>query len=314
MGRRTMSKLGWLMLTTVLVFVGLFAAYRYALATNGVALLDRVDRLIGGTAGTRLVLQDGRFGPLPAQRVDVVVPDGVVAGLRPVVIFIHGGGWRSGSPADYHFMGRTLARAGYVAVLPGYRLTPKGVFPHMLEDSAKAVAWTRKNAARFGGDADRIVLMGQSAGAYNVAMLGLERQWLGREGIPETAIKGVVGLSGPYDFLPFDSESAMLAFGHVKPAEITQPIRYVRSDAPPMLLLTGDADTTVKPRNTRIMAAALTKAGSLVQSVIVPGASHEDTVMKLAVPFSRDRRVIDPVLAFLATRTRPSAPVQTARR
>ncbi len=313
-GRKVTGMIGWILASAAVFAIILFGVYRYALATNGVAALDRIDRLVGGTGGTRLALADGHYGPLAAQTVDVTVPDAAATGPRPIVIFVHGGGWRSGAPRDYRFMGRMLARAGYVAVLPGYRLTPDGIFPHMLEDSAAAVAWTRAEAARFGGDPDRIVLMGQSAGAYNVVMLGLERQWLGRAGVPEAAIRGIIGLSGPYDFLPFDSQSSIRAFGHVSPPEQTQPIRFVRGDAPPMLLITGDADVTVKPRNTRVLAAALGQLDAPVDTVIVPGASHADTVIKLAAPFTRDRRVIDPVLAFLAERTAASAPVQPPTR
>lgn len=312
--RRGIGKLGWMIVILVLAGLALFGAWRHALATNGVAILDRVDRLAGGTDGTRLALVDGRYGPLAAQRVDVMVPAAISPAPRPVVVFVHGGGWRTGSPAEYHFLGRTLARAGYVVVLPGYRLTPDGIYPHMLEDSAKAVAWTRDSVASFGGDPARVVLMGQSAGAYNVVMLALERQWLGREGVPEDFVKGVVGLSGPYDFLPFTSDSARAAFSHAVPLAATQPINHVRAEAPPMLLLTGDADTTVKPRNTHVLAAALRKLGDTVEEVHVPGATHEDTVVKLAVPFSRDRRVLDPVLAFLAAHTAASAPVQAAVR
>ncbi|MFM5949460.1 MAG: alpha/beta hydrolase [Novosphingobium sp.] len=279
----------------------------------GLQILDAVDKVAGGTGGARLALKSAAYGPLPAQRLDLCVPDRPGT-ARPVLVWVHGGGWNSGSPGDYHFIGRTFARAGYVVVIPGYRLVPDGVYPHMIEDTAKALAWTRENVAAHGGDPDRVVIMGQSAGAYNVAMVALERQWLGREGVPDGFIKGVIGLSGPYDFYPFTSDSARAAFGKVDPPQITQPITYVRGDAPPMLLITGDNDVTVKPRNSRALGDALRQAGAQVDVVIVPGANHADTVAKLAAPLSRDRRVIDPVLRFLAAHTPPSAPVQAAGR
>jgi acetyl esterase/lipase len=233
-----------------------------------------------------------------------------------VVVFIHGGSWNSGNPRDYRFIGRTLAREGYVVVLPGYRLGVPGRFPHMLEDGAAAVAWTRDHVAQFGGDPGQVVLMGHSAGAYNVMMLGLERQWLGRAGVPDNFVKGVIGLSGPYDFYPFTSDSTRAAFGHAPDPVLTQPIHFVRGDAPHILLITGDADTTVKPRNSLALAAALTTAGVPTRPVVLNGMDHGDTVMKLAAPFSRDRRVLDPVLAFLAAQCQPkvsSPPVQPHR-
>ncbi|MFN5085681.1 MAG: alpha/beta hydrolase [Novosphingobium sp.] len=303
-----MGWIGWS--ATVLLVLGavLFAGWRYAHATGAVGLLDLADRTLGGTDGTQVAASGVRYGSLPAQRLDVIAPN--APGPHPVLVFIHGGGWHSGRPEDYHFIGRTFARAGYVVVLPGYRLGPEGIYPHMLEDGAAAVAWTAQNIARFGGDPDQVVLMGHSAGAHTVAMLGLERQWLGRQGLRDGFVKGVVGLSGPYAFYPFHSDSARNAFGHVEDPAITQPISFARSDAPPMLLLTGDADTTVKPRNSKVMAKALTDKGGHARLVILPGVDHAGPVLKLAQPFLRDTSVSAPVLDFLASLRQPSAPIQ----
>ncbi len=301
--------MGWLLIVFALLAAALYGAWRYAMANNAVAVLDWADRQIGGGEGYTVALAGGRYGPDPAQCVEVIAPSQPAAAPRPVLVFFHGGSWRSGQPGDYHFIGRTFARAGYVVILPGYRLVPEGRYPAMLEDGAEALAWTRDHAAEHGGDPTRVAVMGHSAGAYIAAMLGLERQWLGRAGVPDGFITGVVGLSGPYDFFPWTSKSARDAFGHVTDPGRTQPISYVRSDAPPMLLLTGDSDTTVKPRNARALAKALSNAGALTEPIVLSEVDHSGTVMKLAAPFSRDRRVLDPVLAFLAARTGPSAPV-----
>jgi acetyl esterase/lipase len=307
-----MGWLGWTLIVLALLAVVLYGTWRWALANNAVALLDRVDRTVAGTDGARLARAALAYGPAPGQRLDVIVPE--QPGPHPVLVFIHGGGWHSGLPGEYRFVGRRFARAGYVVVLAGYRLGPDGTYPHMLEDSAAALAWVHANAGALGGDPGRVLLMGHSAGAYNVVMLGLDRQWLDRAGVPDGFVKGVVGLSGPYDFYPFTSESARNAFGHVPDPAITQPISHVRGVAPPMLLLTGDADETVKPRNSRVLASALQAAGSSAELVVLPGVGHAGTVMKLAAPFDRDRRVLDPVLAFLARQARPSPPVQAPKR
>ncbi len=311
---KRLGTMGWLVLILGMLGLAGFGAWRYAHATGAVAWLDRADRIFGGTSDVRLALRERRYGPLAEPRVEVVVPAAPAEAPRPVVVFIHGGGWDSGSPGDYRFVGRTLARAGYIAVLAGYRLGPDGAFPHMLEDSAKAVAWTRDNARHFGGDPQRVVLMGHSAGAYNVVMLALERQWLGREGLPEGFVKGVIGLSGPYDFHPFTSAQALAAFGDAPDPRATQPINFARGDAPPMLLLTGDDDATVNPRNTRALADRLRQRGAEVETVLVPDMDHAGPVLTLAAPFNRDRRVIDPVLAFLARRAAASASVQAPNR
>ncbi len=320
-GRKRIGTIGWTLIALALVALALLGLWRWALANNAVALLDWGDRQFGGNAGYRLALADGTYGPLPGQRIEVIVPDQPAdqpaARPRPVVVFIHGGSWSFGSPRDYRFIGRTLAREGYVVVLPGYRMGAVGKFPAMLEDGATALAWTRDHAAQYGGDPAQVVLMGHSAGAYNAMMLTLDRQWLGRAGVADGFVKGVIGLSGPYDFYPFVSDSTRAAFGGAPDPVLTQPVHFVRSDAPHMLLITGDADTTVKPRNSLALAAAMTDAGMPTRAVVLSGVDHGGTVMKLAAPFSRDRRVLDPVLAFLAAQCQPrpaSPPVQPGRR
>ena len=305
--------MAWLALGTLgAVLAVLFGAWQYAHATNSVALLDLADKVLAGSSGSRVVVSDARFGPDPAQRIDVIAPE--TPGPHPVLIFIHGGGWHSGAPGEYAFIGRHFARAGYVVVLPGYRLGEAGRYPHMLEDSAAALAWVQVNAARLGGDPQRVFVMGHSAGAYNAVMLALDGQWLDRAGVAPGFIKGVVGLSGPYDFYPFTSDSARNAFAHVADPRITQPINHVRAPAPPMLLLTGDADETVKMRNSKVLAEALTTAGQPTVPVVLAGVDHAGPVLKLAAPFIRDRRVIDPVLQFLTAHGGASGVVQAKNR
>ncbi len=290
----------------------LFGAWRYAMATNAVALLDFADRVIGGTSGTKLALSGERYGAEADQRLEVIVPDTPATTPRPVLLFIFGGAWKNGHPEDYRFVGRSFARAGYVVVIAGYRLVPEGIFPAMLDDGAAATRWTVDNAARFGGDPARLYLMGHSAGAYNAAMLALDPQWLAQQRLAPTAIKGLVGLSGPYDFYPFTSADTQAAFGHVGDPAATQPILFVHPGAPPMLLLSGAEDETVKPRNSLVLAKALTAAGMPNQAVLLAGVDHTGTIMRLAQPYARDHRVIDAALAFLSAHGGASAPVHGA--
>ena len=288
------------MITLVAGLAGLLLAgwlgVQYAIARNGPAVVDLVDRI---TSSGSKVMRAGRadYGDGPGQSV-VVYRETDRAGPLPVIMFVHGGSWNSGSPDDYGFVARALAPEGFVVVLAGYRLHPSAHFPAMLEDTAAAVAWTRANIARHGGDPDRIVLMGHSAGAYNVVMTALDRQWLGREGLPDDAVSGVVGLAGPYDFFPFDSDSTRASFGRAPEPERTQPVRHARADAPPLLLLTGEADTTVKPRNTRALAIAMEQAGGSVETEFHPDMDHADILLALANPWRRDRTMVERIAAF----------------
>jgi len=300
----------WSLVLLALIGVGAFTAYRYALATNAVALLDNTDRIMRGGDGSIRQVAAVRYGTDPAQKLEMFVPaDTPAHAALPVIVFIHGGGWHSGDPHNYRFMARALAPHGYAVVLAGYRLYPHVRYPAMLEDSASAMRWVADHAAALGGDPGRVVLMGHSAGAYNAAMLTLDRRWLAHERLSADAIRGTVGLAGPYDFYPFDTESSIHSFGKAANPEETQPVVYARGDAPPMLLVHGTADTTVRPRNSLELARTLTRAGAPTHAVLLKDVSHEGLIMMFARPFARDTRVLDAVLPFLAQVT-ASPPVQ----
>jgi acetyl esterase/lipase len=103
--------------------------------------------------------------------------------------------------------------------------------------------------------------MGHSAGAYNALMLALDRRWLAARGLSADALRGAVGVSGPYAFYPSIRPPRSTASGRRRPAD-TQPVAHARGDAPPLLVVTGDADTVVKPRNSIALARAMTTAGA----------------------------------------------------
>lgn len=309
-----MGWIGWTLITLALLG-GLGAlAVRHALQTNAVAVLDGVDRLLSGGDGAIRQVADARFGPDPAQTVEMFVPQGA-RGPLPVLVFIHGGSWASGNPHDYRFIARRFCAHRYAVVLPGYRLYPQVRYPAMLEDGAAALRWVHDNAARLGGDPARIALLGHSAGAYNAVMLTLDPRWLRAQGLDPALIRGTAALAGPFDFLPLDTEATIDTFGQAPDLAQTQPITFARGDAPPLLLVTGDADTRVKPRNSITLARLMSAAGAPVDPVILPGVTHEGLIMQFARPFSRDRRAIDAVLPFLARVTAPaSVAVQAAGR
>lgn len=292
----------WTLAVLVLLGIGGFLAYRQALETEAVAMLDNADRILRGGDGSIREVAAVRYGSDPAQKLEMFLPaeTGTTKGPLPIVVFIHGGGWRSGDPHDYRFMARALAPQGYAVVLAGYRLYPKARYPGMLEDGAAALRWVADHAAALGGDPRRVVLMGHSAGAYNVVMLGLDQRWLAAKGLDANALRGVVGLAGPYDFYPFESASTRLTFGKAPNPEETQPVVHARAGGPPLLLVHGTADTRVRPRNSVELARTMTRAGAPTQAVLLDGVTHEGLIMMFARPFSEDPRAFDAVLPFLA--------------
>lgn len=295
-----MGWIGWSMVALAAVAMTLALLWRWALASQSVALLDRADALFtaSGTEQSGVI----RFGEAAGQ-VLVVARPARSPKRHPVVIFIHGGSWSHGTAAEYAFVARNLAREGYVGVSAGYRLVPGGEFPAMLQDGAAAVRWVSDNIDRFGGDPGQIVLMGHSAGAYNAVMLALDRQWLDRVGVPSSSLRGAIGLAGPYDFLPFDSDSTVKAFGKAVDPGSTQPVRQVRPDAPPLLLVTGDADTTVRPRNTQALARAMDIVGQPAETVLVPDMGHVGILLALSRPLAGGGEVRRSIAAFLARHT-----------
>jgi len=183
------------------------------------------------------------------------------ASRAPVIVFFYGGSWQSGAKEIYRFLAVALTARGYVVVIPDYRVYPDVRFPDFLGDGASALRWTHERVHEFGGDPERIFVMGHSAGAYIAAMLALDGSWLRSVGLdPVRDIAGLIGLGGPYDFLPLHDPVLKRIFDGDR-AE-TQPITYAQGRKPPALLAAGAADTTVDPANSLRLAARLRSFGN----------------------------------------------------
>jgi acetyl esterase/lipase len=239
------------------------------------------------------------YGGDPRQRLDVYVPDRMSAQPRPLVVFWHGGRWSSGDKADYRFVGAALAELGYVAVLANYRHYPDVKMPGFMDDAARAGRWAAMHAADFGADANRLYLMGHSAGAHMAALLALDRRYFAAAGSSPPRVAGVIGLSGPYDFLPLREADVQDMFGPPPNYPDSQPINFVRSDAPPMLLVHGLNDETVWPRNSRNLAAALGASGVPVTLKLYPKLVHADTVAALSLPARGRAPTLADIAAFV---------------
>lgn len=277
-------------------FVAAGASALAAAGCSPLAIFDAVAPRDGGTVKAATALP---YGSHPRQTLDIHVPTNRSSGPLPIVVFFYGGSWKFGSKSEYDFVGAALAAQGFVTVLPDYRLYPEVRFPDFLDDSAAAVRFAQQNAERFGGDGGHIVLAGHSAGAYNAAMLALDARYLARAGVAAGAIRAFAGLSGPYDFLPLDPGTAQEVFGAVPNRAATQPITFAGRFSPPAFLATGDADDTVRPRNTVNLAAKLRASGVPAVERIYPGLDHKDTLLALSLPFRGRAPVLAEMSAFL---------------
>ena len=274
-------------------------------ACSPAGLLTGLDRLTPGGEGTAKVASGVPFGPDPRLKLDIYAPAHTPAGANlPVVIFYYGGGWVAGSRGDYGFAGSAFASKGFVTILPDYRLVPGVRFPTFLQDSALAVKWARDHVAGYGGDPRRISLAGHSAGAYNAAMLVLDRHYLTDIGVDPGIVRAAALLAGPYDFYPFTEQRGRDALGGWPRPEETQPIHFAHAGGPPMLLAAGTADTIVQPRNSEALAARLRQLGVPVELKLYPGKSHVDLAKSLSKPFRGTTPALADSAAFLMAHSR----------
>jgi acetyl esterase/lipase len=267
-----------------------------------IAIISTIGALIAGAAacsptqiltslsssGGMTIYKDLPYGSDPRQKLDIYQPrldsskTNSAKGL-PVVIFIYGGSWQSGDKAGYGFAGRSLAQAGYLTVVMDYRLVPKNLYPDFISDSVSAISWVYQHVGRYGGNPNMIFVMGHSAGAFNAVTAVDDARFWSKGQVPDGAIKGVIGLAGPYsyDFRQFDSK---VAFPPNLLPEDVMPDTHVRPNAPPHYLLTAEKDTLVGIKNLMKMKRGLERANVPVQTGVVPKVNHYTMIIALATP------------------------------
>jgi acetyl esterase/lipase len=236
------------------------------------------------------------YGPESRQKLDVYSPE--EAKDRPVVVFFYGGSWTEGSRGLYRFVGAALAERGIVTVLPDYRLYPEVRFPSFLDDGALAVAWVQKHAQEFGGDPQRIVLMGHSAGGHEAAFLAYDQRLLQKAGAHPEWIVGLVALSGPYALTP-DTKVLNTIFASPYTEVDWQPMRFVTPKAPPTLLVHGTADYVVSIKHAERLRDVLQANHVRVETHFYPGKGHADTVAGFSVPARGRTPVLDQSVSFI---------------
>lgn len=243
------------------------------------------------------VVRNLAYGPDARQTLDLYVPDGGPAKM-PVILFFYGGSWQTGSKDMYLALGQAFASKGIIVAVADYRLYPQIRYPVFLEDSARAFAYVRGHVTDYGGDTRRLFLTGHSAGAYNAVMLAADESYLRKAGADIGQVCGVIGIAGPYNFLPLTDSHLIAMFGGANRPQ-TQPITYIDGKRPPMLLATGTADTTVLPRNSFDLAAKLKSFGSPVQLVTYPGVGHVGIILSLAPGFRGSTSLRDDIMRFV---------------
>ena len=239
------------------------------------------------------------YGDNVRQKVDVYRPTGAQV-AAPVVVFFYGGNWVDGERADYAFLGRSLAARGIVTVVADYRLYPEVSYPDFLKDAAQAVAWAKHHAAQYGGDPQRLFVMGHSAGAYNAAMVALDPRWLAAQNMRPADLRGWIGLAGPYDFLPIENPTTKPVFHFPDTPPESQPVRHASAASPPALLIAARTDKLVDPqRNTAHLAKALRDHQVPVQELYYDKVSHTTLMGSIAAPLRWLAPTLDDVANYV---------------
>jgi acetyl esterase/lipase len=226
-------------------------------------------------------------------RLDIYQPTEKAAAPRPVVLFIHGGNWNSGSKDDilYKAIGRRLAKNGFVGVVMSYRLAPQALVPQQAADCARALAWTVAHIKEYGGDPAHLVLMGHSAGGGLAALLATgSDSLLANYGLPATAAHGVL-LDDPagldmLDYLTkmeYPNDAQYLVPFSKDPAVWRQAsaLYHLRAGAPPMSIYIGGETYPSIMKSSEKFRQRLTQLGAAPKYTILPGKKHVGMVTQL---------------------------------
>ena len=239
------------------------------------------------------VLTDVAYGHGPGETLDLFLPPRRAgAGLAPVMVFIHGGYWRSLDKADHSFVAKPFVEQGAVVVVPNYALCPAVTIPDIAVQMVRALAWTWHHIATHGGDPDRITVAGHSAGGHLAAMLlgALWPQW--DADLPASVVRNALSISGLFDLeplrhTPFLQESLRLTPAQVRKAS---PAGWPAPSAPAgrgtlACVAGGDESAEFLRQNTLLQKAW----GSSVVPVCeaLPGMNHFSVLEALVDPSHR---------------------------
>jgi acetyl esterase/lipase len=240
---------------------------------------------------------DIAYGADPRQKLDIYVPDGLTK-PAPVILFFYGGSWSSGSKDIYRAFGQAFASKGIVTIVADYRLYPRVKYPAFVQDGAEAFRFVHETVAKYGGDPNRLFLAGHSAGAYIAVMLDSDLHYLKDAHADPAWVRGVIGIAGPYDFLPLTDPALIDTFGGAN-VRATQPIDYIDGKRAPMLLAHGTADETVGVGNARRMAKRLKSVGSPYDEIEYPGVGHIGILLSLAPGFRGNTTLREDIVNFV---------------
>ena len=200
----------------------------------------------------------------------------------PLVIFVHGGSWQRGQKDDYIFLAQSLAQEGMYVATVNYQLAPMHQFPAFVDDVAQAINYLQQveNSERFGYNRDQVILLGHSAGAFNV--MSAVYPTASQQRIAHLAgVKAVIGIAGPYSFEHRGDPVAQFAFDQSIAPQAIMPNYFVSKNHIQHLLLLAGKDQLVADDNTYHMQKALQEVGNAVEVLRVARTNHISIIATL---------------------------------
>lgn len=273
------------------------------------ALLHVVNKFIANSLPTSGLLEEKiSFGEHPHQFVHLCIPDEPAKVKRSAVFFLHGGGWNTGNPTLFRFVGHFFARKGYPTLLGGYRLAPGFHFPAQLEDVRLGLECGIRALSSKNFPIDRVIVGGHSAGAHLASLLVYDRDSAPRETVDSKPIGGLIAISGPLNFSyctnPSLQKMITNLLGEGASSDPADPIRFITgNERVPALFMHGLRDPLVDVQNSVSFAAALSESRTCPVEVHLIGHGHHADLLAM---FLQNTRATQALTAWLGQRDKSS--------
>ena len=222
---------------------------------------------------------------------------------KPLIVFVHGGSWQHGNKRDYLFIGETFAREGYDVAVINYQFAPENIFPAFVDDLAQAIHYLNQNKVKLNISTDNMILMGHSAGAFNVMSVVYSAQ--SQNFKYKDQIKAIVGLAGPYHFDYVGDPLSEHAFDHKISYQQVMPYYFIEPNHIKHYLLVAEQDQVVERKNTLDLDIALRQKGNHSHIAVIPKTGHITIVATLASLMSHYFKTKRTILHFLEEALEP---------
>ena len=222
---------------------------------------------------------------------------------KPLIVFVHGGSWQHGNKRDYLFIGETFAREGYDVAVINYHLAPEHIFPAFVDDLAQAIHYLVQNQDKLNISTDNIILMGHSAGAFNVMSVVYSAE--SQNFKYKDQIKAIVGLAGPYHFDYVGDPLSEHAFDQKISYQQVMPYYFIEPNQIKHYLLVAEQDQVVERKNALDLDIALRQKGNHSHIAVIPKTGHITIVATLASLMSHYFKTKRTILHFLEEALEP---------